>query len=92
VGGVRLHPRATVRQAGGAVLVDNRPVAQPYVLEAVGDPVTMHVRLVETEAYGRFTTFTQVYGTEFTIEAVPSLALPAGRPAEPEHATKEGTR
>jgi uncharacterized protein YlxW (UPF0749 family) len=92
LGGVRLHPRATVRQAGGAVLVDNRPVAQPYVLEAIGDPAAMHTRLVDTEAYGRFATFTQVYGTRFTVEAVQSLTLPGGSPAEPEVARKEGNR
>jgi len=91
-GGVRLHPRATVRQAGGAVLVDNRPVAQPYVLEAIGDPAGLHTRLVDTDAYGRFATFTQVYGTRFTVETVDSLSLPAGVAAEPELATKEGSR
>jgi uncharacterized protein YlxW (UPF0749 family) len=84
LGGVRLHPLATVRQAGGAVLVDNRPVAQPYVLEAIGDPAALHTRLVDTDAYGRFATFTQVYGTRFTVEPVQSLTLPAGTPAEPE--------
>jgi len=92
LGGVRLNPRATVRQAGGAVLVDNRPVAQPYVLEAIGDPAAMHTRLVDTEAYGRFATFTQVYGTRFTVEPVRSLTLAAGSPAEPELAKKEGGR
>lgn len=84
LGGVRLHPRATVRQAGGAVLVDNRPVAQPYVLEVVGDPATLQTRLVETEAYGRFAGYVQLYGTRFTVDPVPSLTLPAGTPVEPE--------
>jgi len=92
LGGVRLHPLATVRQAGGAVLVDNHPVPGPYVIEAIGDPEAMHTRFVETEAYGRFATFTQVYGIKFAIEPVPALALAAGTPAEPEHATREGNR
>lgn len=81
--GVRLHPRATIRQAGGAVLVDNRPVSQPYLLEAIGDPQDLHVRFVETDGYGRFATFTQVYGTRFDVEQVEALRLPAGTPAEP---------
>jgi uncharacterized protein YlxW (UPF0749 family) len=92
IGGVRLHPLATVRQAGGAVLVDNRPVAQPYVIEAIGDPADLHTRLVGTEGYGRFATFTQVYGTTFTVEAAESLTLAAGTPAEPALARKEGGR
>ncbi|HET8641648.1 MAG TPA: DUF881 domain-containing protein [Pseudonocardiaceae bacterium] len=81
--GVRLHPRATIRQAGGAVLVDNRPVSQPYLLEAIGDPRYLHVRFVETDGYGRFATFTQVYGTRFDVVQVEVLRLPAGSPAEP---------
>lgn len=92
LGGVRLHPLATVRQAGGAVLVDNRPAAQPYVIEAIGDPAELHTRLVDTEGYGRFATFTQVYGTRFTVETAQSLTLPAGTPVEPEYARKEGGR
>lgn len=92
LGGVRLHPQATVRQAGGAVLVDNRPVAQPYVLEAIGDPSTLHTRLVDTDAYGRFSTFTQVYGTKFTVDEAGTLTLPAGVAAEPRLARKEGNR
>lgn len=82
--GVRLHPRATIRQAGGAVLVDNRPVSQPYLIEAIGDPENLHIRFVETDGYGRFATFTQVYGTRFDVEPVEELRLDAGSPAEPQ--------
>lgn len=92
VGGVRLHPRATVRQAGEAVLVDNRPVAQPYVVEAIGDPSGLQVRLVDTDAYGRFRTLSQVYGITFTIEPAESLRLAPGAPPEPSLARKEGGR
>lgn len=92
LGGVRLHPRATVRQAGGAVLVDNRPVAQPYVLQAIGDPADLHTRLVNTDGYGRFATFTQVYGIGFTVQTAPSLTLSAAVAAEPTLAEREGER
>ena len=30
VGGVRIGPNVTIRQAGGAILVDNNPIASPY--------------------------------------------------------------
>ena len=82
--GVRLHPRATIRQAGEAVLVDHRPVSQPYQLEVIGDPQNLHIRFLETDGYGRFATFTQVYGMRFDVEPVDELRLPAGSPAEPE--------
>jgi uncharacterized protein YlxW (UPF0749 family) len=89
LGGVRLHPLATVRLAGGAMLVDNRPVDQPYVFTAIGDPASLHTRLVQTDGYGRFATFAQVYGTTLNVEASDSLTLLAGAPAV---ATSGGNR
>ena len=32
VGGVRIGPDVTIRQAGGAILVDNQPIASPYTI------------------------------------------------------------
>ena len=78
LGGVRLHPLATVRQAGGALLVDNRPVGQPYLLEVIGDPERLQTNLIETDGYGRFRTFAQIYGTEFRVEPADEVSLPAG--------------
>ncbi len=78
VGEVRMHPLATVRQAGGAMLVDNRPVGQPFVFEVVGDPAQLQTRLVRTDGYGRFDAFAQIYGTEFDVEPAEQLTLPAG--------------
>ena len=34
VGGVRIGPNVTIRQAGGAILVDNQPINSPYVVIA----------------------------------------------------------
>ncbi|MDT5127147.1 MAG: hypothetical protein QOH54_2791, partial [Mycobacterium sp.] len=42
VGGVRIGPNVTIRQAGGGILVDNQPIASPYVVLAVGPPHGMH--------------------------------------------------
>ncbi|WP_086819119.1 DUF881 domain-containing protein [Allokutzneria sp. NRRL B-24872] len=82
IGGHRLQPRTAVRQAGG-MLVDNRPVTQPYVLEAIGSPEELETRFVGTDGHGRFTTFTQLYGTTFTIERVGELRLAAAAAEEP---------
>ena len=38
VGGVRIGPNVTIRQAGGGILVDNQPINSPYVILAVGPP------------------------------------------------------
>jgi uncharacterized protein YlxW (UPF0749 family) len=100
IGEVRMHPLATVRQAGGAMLVDNRPVGQPYVFEVIGDPAQLQTRLVRTDGYGRFAAFSQIYGTEFDVAPAEQLTVPAGgtarlRLAEPLPApttTTEGNR
>ena len=41
VGGVRIGPNVTIRQAGGGILVDNQPISSPYVILAVGPPHSM---------------------------------------------------
>ena len=41
VGGIRIGPNVTIRQAGGAILVDNHPISSPYTILAVGPPHTM---------------------------------------------------
>lgn len=82
VGGVRLQPRATIRQAGGAMLVDNRPITQPYLLEAIGPPTEMRNALMLTEAYRRFNGFAADYGTVFLVETRDELRLAAAGIAE----------
>ncbi len=96
LGGVRLHPLATVRQAGGAMLVDNRPVGQPYVIEVVGNPNRLQTNLIDTDGYGRFRTFAEIYRTEFRVEPAEEVSLPAGSTrtwlAVPTAPTIEGNR
>ncbi|MGH4026742.1 MAG: DUF881 domain-containing protein [Pseudonocardiaceae bacterium] len=96
VGGVRLHPLAAVRQAGGAMLVDNRPVGQPYVIEVVGDPERLQTNLIDTDGFSRFRTFAELYGTDFRIEPAEQLSLPAAaaltQVATPAAPTLEGNR
>lgn len=78
IGGVRLQPRSAIRQAGGSILVDNRPVFWPITIEAVGDSSGMQVKLIGSAGYGRFSSFAQLYGIEFEMTAQQSLSLPAG--------------
>ena len=46
IGGVRLQPSSAIRQAGGSILVDNRPVFWPITIEAIGDPSGLQVKSV----------------------------------------------
>lgn len=82
IGGVRLQPRSAIRQAGGSILVDNRPVFWPITIEAVGEPSDLQVKLIGSPGVGRFSTFSQLYGITFEITAQPEMALPGGSGAD----------
>ena len=82
IGGVRLQPRSAIRQAGGSILVDNRPVFWPITIEAIGDSSGMQVKLIGSPGYGRFSSFAQLYDIEFDMTAQNNLALPAGSGAD----------
>lgn len=82
IGGVRVQPRSAIRQAGGSILVDNRPVFWPLTIDAVGDPSGMQVKLIGSAGYGRFSTFAQLYGIEFDVSAQETLNLPGGTGAD----------
>ncbi len=78
IGGVRLRPTSAIRQAGGSILVDNRPVSWPIEIDAVGEPSAMQVALIRGAGFGRFSSFEQLYGVRFEVSPEPSLSLPAG--------------
>jgi uncharacterized protein YlxW (UPF0749 family) len=82
IGGVRVQPRSAIRQAGGAILVDNRPVFWPITIEAVGDPAGLQVKSVGAPGFGRFSTFAQLYGIEFDVSAQQNMTLPGGSGAD----------
>lgn len=86
IGGVRLNTRSAIRQAGGAILVDNRPVFWPLAVEAIGDPSAMQVKFVSSPSHGRFSSFAQLYGIEFDQSAQEVLNLPGGTAPDLLHA------
>lgn len=77
VGGVRLRVTSAIRQAGSAILVDNRPVQWPLTVQAIGDPAKLHPRFVNTLGFARFTAFVQLYGIGFDVTVADTLSLPA---------------
>jgi len=92
VNGQRLTSLSAIRAAGGALLVDYRPLTPPYALSAVGDPVALQTRLA-AESAGRYLRALQDnYGIGVRVEAVDALQLPAAsrlelRSAVPGNAT-----
>ncbi|MGN5240351.1 MULTISPECIES: DUF881 domain-containing protein [unclassified Rhodococcus (in: high G+C Gram-positive bacteria)] len=92
VGDVRIGPGVTIRQAGGAMLVDNRPVFSPYVVSAVGPQAQMQTDFVVSDAYLRLSGIKQLYGVGFTIAEAGELELPAATVRTVESAREAGNR
>jgi uncharacterized protein YlxW (UPF0749 family) len=80
VGGNRMRATSAIRQAGGAILVDNKPTFWPITIDAVGNPEAMQVGFAGTTGYGRFTSFAANYGIRFDVSSEQRLQLP-GSPA-----------
>lgn len=82
VGGVRLRATSAIRQAGGAILVDNKPTFWPITIQAIGSPNSMHVAFAQTAGYGRFAAYAANYGITFTVSDVAELSMPAAAALE----------
>jgi uncharacterized protein YlxW (UPF0749 family) len=78
VGGVRIGPNVTVRQAGGGILVDNQPIRSPYVVLAVGPPRAMQDVFDRSPGLQRLRLLESSYGVGVSVSAGEALTLPAG--------------
>ncbi|AOW92738.1 hypothetical protein BFN03_08635 [Rhodococcus sp. WMMA185] len=91
VGDVRIGPAVTVRQAGGAMLVDNQPVFSPYVVSAIGPPGPLQTGFVLSDAYLRMSGVEQLYGIGFSVAEAADLHLPGASVREVRVARSVGT-
>ncbi len=78
VGGVRIGPNVTIRQAGGGILVDNQPISSPYVILAVGPPHAMQDVFDRSSGLQRLRLLETSYGVGVNVSAGDGLAVPAG--------------
>jgi uncharacterized protein YlxW (UPF0749 family) len=78
VGGIRVGPNVTIRQAGGGILVDNQPISSPYVILAVGPPHAMQDVFDRSPGLQRLRLLETSYGVGVNVSAGDGLALPAG--------------
>ena len=76
VGGVRVGPNVTIRQAGGAILVDNQPVGSPYVIVAIGPPRSMQDVFERSPGLARIRLLETSYGASVTVSAGDGLNVP----------------
>jgi uncharacterized protein YlxW (UPF0749 family) len=77
VGGVRIGPDVTVRQAGSAILVDNQPVVSPYTVLAIGAPDRMPDALQATSGMQRLRLLESAYGVQVRVGVEKDVVVPA---------------
>ena len=78
VGGVRIGPNVTIRQASGGILVDNQPISSPYVVLAVGPPHGIADGFDRSPGLHRLRLLEASYGVGVTVSASDTLTVPAG--------------
>lgn len=77
VGGVRIGPNVTIRQAGGSILVDNQPISSPYVIRAIGPPHAVQDVFERSPGLHRLRLLEASYGVGVTVSTSEALTLPA---------------
>lgn len=82
VGGVRIGPNVTIRQAGGAILVDNHPTGSPYTVLAIGSPEAMLEVFNHSSGLQRLRLLEAAYGVGVSVSRGDGLSLPAGTTRE----------
>ncbi len=92
VGGVRIGPNVTIRQAGGAILVDNQPITSLYVVVAIGPPHAMQDNFEASPGLIRMRLLEATYGAGVAVSAGDALKIPAGNTRDVKYAKQIGDR
>lgn len=87
IDGRRLTATTTIREAGGAILVDFFAVTSPYAIEAIGDPGRLLPRFVDSRTGQQYQTYVGAYLIEFDVRRRDDLVLRAAASTDLEHAT-----
>ena len=91
INGERLTVLTAKRSAGGAILVDLRPLSPPYVVEAVGDPSALELGFLDGPAGRRLTTYTSLYGFGLDVRRADQLSLPGAAVPDLRSSSREGS-
>ena len=82
INGQRLGPLTAIRFAGEAVLVDFKPVTNPYEISAIGDPDTLAGRFHASPEVNALAVISETYGLRFDYARKDELTLPAASTPE----------
>jgi uncharacterized protein YlxW (UPF0749 family) len=77
INGQRLGPTTAIRFAGEAVLVDFRPVSNPYRVSAIGNPGALSRRFLASPEVGALAVISKSFGLRFDFAQEDQLTLPA---------------
>ncbi|WP_299557422.1 DUF881 domain-containing protein [uncultured Mycolicibacterium sp.] len=90
VDGVRIGPNVTLRQAGGGILVDNRPISSPYEIVAIGPPRAMADVFERSPGLQRLRLLEAGYGVGVQVATADDVTVPAAAPREINFAEQTG--
>ena len=90
INGQRLGPATAIRFAGEAVLVDFRPVTNPYEVRAIGDPDTLLSEFLASPEVNALAVISESFGLRFEFAREDELSLPAASIPELRLARPEG--
>ena len=86
INGQRLGPTSAIRFAGEAVLVDFRPVTNPYEIRAIGNPDTLSRRFLDDPEITALAGVALSLGLRFDFAQEDELSLPPAGTPELRHA------
>jgi uncharacterized protein YlxW (UPF0749 family) len=89
INGQRLGATTAIRFAGEAVLVDFRPVTNPYEVSAIGDPDTLSSKFLASPEVGALAVISESFGLRFEFSREDELTLPAASTPELRNAVPE---
>jgi uncharacterized protein YlxW (UPF0749 family) len=78
----RLGPTSAIRFAGEAVLVDFRPVTNPYEVRAIGDPDRLSEGFLANPDVNALAVISETFGLRFEFAREDDLTLPAASTVE----------
>jgi uncharacterized protein YlxW (UPF0749 family) len=82
INGQRLGATTAIRFAGEAVLVDFRPVTNPYEIRAIGDPATLSARFLASPEVNALAVISETFDLRFEFAQEDELTLPAASTLE----------
>lgn len=76
VNGQRITALTAIRGAGGAILVNYRPLVPPYVASAIGGPGQLSGDFAASSAGAELAALHQTYGLRYDVREVDAVTLP----------------